>query len=119
MTLTGDQLERVLEQQWGPGTRQVILQVSDSLRYTWDASAPIGDRIATSSITINGVPISPMATYRVTVNNFLADGGDGFSVLREGTNRLGGVVDTDAFADYLGDESPLSPTPRNRITRLN
>ena len=119
MTLTGDQLERVLEQQWGPGTRQVILQVSDSLRYTWDASAPIGDRIATSSITINGVPISPMATYRVTVNNFLADGGDGFTVLREGTNRLGGVVDTDAFADYLGDESPLSPTPRNRITRLN
>jgi 5'-nucleotidase len=60
-----------------------------------------------------------MATYRVTVNNFLADGGDGFSVLREGTNRLGGVVDTDAFADYLGDNSPLSPTPRNRITRLN
>ena len=42
MTLTGDQLERVLEQQWGPGTRQVILQISDSLRYTWDASAPIG-----------------------------------------------------------------------------
>ncbi len=119
MTLTGDQLERVLEQQWGPGTRQVILQISDSLRYTWDASAPIGDRIATSSITINGTPISPMATYRVTVNNFLADGGDGFSVLREGTNRLGGVVDTDAFAAYLGDNSPLSPTPRNRITRLN
>jgi len=119
MTLTGDQLERVLEQQWGPGTRQVILQISDSLRYTWDASAPIGDRIATSSITINGTPISPMATYRVTVNNFLADGGDGFSVLREGTNRLGGVVDTDAFADYLADESPISPTPRDRITRVN
>ena len=119
MTLTGDQLERVLEQQWGPGTRQVILQVSDSLRYTWDASRPIGDRIATSSITINGTPISPLATYRVTVNNFLADGGDGFTVLREGTNRLGGVVDTDAFADYLGANSPLSPTPRNRITRLN
>ncbi len=119
MTLTGDQLERVLEQQWGPGTRQVILQISDSLRYTWDASAPIGDRIATSSIMINGSPISPVASYRVTVNNFLADGGDGFTVLREGTNRLGGVVDTDAFADYLGANSPLSPTPRNRITRLN
>ena len=119
MTLTGDQLERVLEQQWGPGTRQVILQVSDSLRYTWDASRPVGDRIDPASITINGTPISPMATYRITVNNFLADGGDGFSLLREGTNRLGGVVDTDAFADYLAANSPISPTPRNRITRLN
>jgi 5'-nucleotidase len=118
MTLTGDQIERVLEQQWGPGTRQVILQISDSLRYTWDATAPIGSRIDPATIMINGTPISPVATYRVTVNNFLADGGDGFSVLREGTNRLGGVVDTDAFADYFTANSPLAPTPRTRITRL-
>jgi 5'-nucleotidase len=117
MTLTGDQLERVLEQQWGVG-RQVILQVSDSLRYSWSASAPIGDRIATSSITIDGTPISPVASYRITVNSFLADGGDGFSVLREGTDRLGGDVDTDAFSAYLTAHSPISPTPRDRITLL-
>jgi 5'-nucleotidase len=118
MTLTGDQIERVLEQQWGAGGRQVILQVSNSLRYSWSASAPIGDRIATSSITIGGTPISPVASYRVTVNSFLADGGDGFSVLREGTNRLGGDVDTDAFSAYMTAHSPLSPTPRDRITQL-
>ena len=50
------------------------------------------------------------------MNSFLADGGDGFTVLREGTNRLGGAVDTDAFSEYLEAHSPLSPTPRNRIT---
>ena len=96
MTLTGAQIERVLEQQADlrrPGSRP-------------------------SSILLNGTPISPVASYRVTVNSFLADGGDGFSVLREGTNRLGGDVDTDAFSAYLEAHSPIAPTPRDRITRL-
>jgi 5'-nucleotidase len=117
MTLSGDQIERVLEQQWGPG-RRVTLQVSNTLEYRWSASGPFGDRIATGDILLSGSPISPVASYRVTVNSFLADGGDGFSVLREGTNRLGGDVDTDAFSAYMAAHSPLSPTPRDRITQL-
>ncbi len=116
MTLTGDQIERVLEQQWGPGTRSVILQVSNTLKYKWNPGVPPGDRIAMADILLNGAPISPMASYRVTVNSFLADGGDGFAVLREGTNRLGGAVDTDAFSDYLTAHPGISPTPRDRIT---
>jgi 5'-nucleotidase len=115
MTLTGDQIERVLEQQWGPG-RSVVLQVSDSLHYRWNPAGAFGDRIATGDILLNGAPISPVASYRVTVNNFLADGGDGFTVLREGTNRLGGAVDTDALAAYMTAHPGLAPTPRNRIT---
>ena len=63
------------------------------------------------TITLNGVPIDPAATYRVTVNSFLADGGDGFTVLREGTDRLGGAVDTDAFEAYLDGERRCSPRP--------
>jgi 5'-nucleotidase len=129
MTLTGAQLERVLEQQWGPPPpptpaqpnppeRSVVLQISNTLRYAWNPTGPYGDRIATSSILLNGTPISPVASYRITVNSFLADGGDGFSVLREGTNRLGGDVDTDAFSAYLEAHSPIAPTPRDRITRL-
>ena len=65
---------------------------------------------------INGAPINPIASYRVTVNSFLADGGDGFPVLTQGTDRLGGAVDTDAFEAYFAANSPLAPTPRNRIT---
>ena len=56
-------------------------------------------------------------SYRVTVNSFLADGGDGFAVLKQGTDRLGGAVDTDAFEAYLQAAEPtgVSPAPRDRI----
>jgi 5'-nucleotidase len=54
----------------------------------------------------------------VTVNSFLADGGDNFAVLKQGTNRLGGAVDTDALEAYFVANSPVPPGPQNRITVL-
>jgi 5'-nucleotidase len=120
MTLTGEQIERVLEQQWaapttpGGAERSVILQVSNTLKYTWNSAGPYGDRIATSSILLNGTPISPVASYRVTVNSFLADGGDRFFALRDGTDRVGGDVDLDALEDYLA-AGPVSPPALDRI----
>ncbi len=53
----------------------------------------------------------------MTVNSFLADGGDGFTVLRAGTNRLVGGLDIDAFVAYLTAHNPIAPPPANRITR--
>ena len=67
---------------------------------------------------LNGVVINPAANYRVTVNSFLADGGDSFPILAQGTNRLGGEVDTDAFEKYFAANSPVSPGPQNRITQV-
>lgn len=121
LSLTGAQIETLLEQQFGnPSTGlNRILQVSQGFSYTWDASLPEGNRVDPATIKINSVTVDPAATYRVTVNSFLADGGDGFSVLVNGTNRLGGAVDTDALADYFAANSPVSPGPQNRITRLN
>lgn len=119
MTLTGAQIDRVLEQQWdGQGTSPKVLQVSNGLTYTWSASGPLGSRVDDASIKINGVTVDPAASYRVTVNSFLADGGDGFTELRNGTNRLGGAVDLDALAAYLSlpANDPIAPTPRDRIT---
>lgn len=120
MTLTGAQIKTVLEQQWQPrpdGSVTVrILQPSASFSYTWSQSAPIGSKI--SAIAINGVPIDPAASYRITVNNFLADGGDGFVELRNGTNRTGGEVDLDAFADYLAAHPNTAPPATNRITSI-
>jgi 5'-nucleotidase len=65
------------------------------------------------------VTVDPAASYRVAANNFLADGGDGYTVFAQGTNRLGGVVDTDALAAYLGANSPVAPGPQDRIRRVN
>jgi 5'-nucleotidase len=121
MTLTGVQIDAVLEQQFdnpSPGQNR-ILQVSGGFAYTWDAAGPAGGRVDPSSIKINGIPVDPSGTYRVTVNSFLADGGDNFTVLGQGTDRLGGAIDLDALVDYFGAHSPVPPGPQNRITRLN
>ena len=69
------------------------------------------------SITLGGAPLDPAGRYRVTVNSFLADGGDGFTVLTEGAERLGGVLDLDAFEAYLRANAPVTPGPRDRIRR--
>lgn len=118
ITLTGAQIKAVLEQQFdNPSAGQNrILQVSEGFTYTWDGSKPKGEKV--SNIALNGQPLDPAASYRVTVNNFLADGGDNFTVFAQGTNRLGGDVDIDAFVAYLKSKT-VTPGPQNRITRLN
>jgi 5'-nucleotidase len=80
---------------------------------------PWGGRVDSSTITLNGVTVDPAASYRVKVNSFLAEGGDGFTVLRQGTDRLGGDVDLDALEKYMQAESPVAPGPRDRILRIN
>ncbi|MBW2274364.1 MAG: bifunctional metallophosphatase/5'-nucleotidase [Deltaproteobacteria bacterium] len=118
MSLSGEQIDTLLEQQWVGQSFPRILQVSDGFSYEWSASAPDGARVDPSSIRINGVPVSLLSTYRVTVNSFLATGGDNFPVLVEGTNRLGGEVDLDALVTYFGANSPVAPGPQDRITQL-
>jgi 5'-nucleotidase len=120
MSLTGEQIDTLLEQQFdnpSVGSRR-ILQVSEGFSYEWSASAPVGNRVDPNSILINGAPVFPLSTYRVTVNSFLADGGDDFTVLTEGTERLGGEIDLDALVTYFGANSPVSPGPQDRITAL-
>ncbi|WP_410608724.1 bifunctional metallophosphatase/5'-nucleotidase [Amycolatopsis sp. lyj-109] len=115
ITLTGANLKNVLEQQWtAAGTK--ILQISSSLHYSYSASAPIGSRV--SNITVNGTPVDPAATFRVSVNNFLAAGGDGFTEFTKGTGLVGGPVDLDALIAYLGAHPNVAPPVADRITRL-
>jgi 5'-nucleotidase len=120
MTLTGAQIETLLEQQFAPCTftSNRILQVSIGFSYTWQASGGSCDKVDPTTIKINGVTVAPGNSYRVTVNSFLADGGDSFPVLPLGTNRLGGEVDTDSLERYIATNSPVPPGPQNRITRV-
>lgn len=116
MTLTGEQIDTLLEQQWVGQENPRILQVSEGFSYTWSAGAPDGERVDPSTIAINGETIDPNGTYRVTVNSFLSDGGDNFFVLIDGTDRLGGEVDLDALVAYFGANSPVAGGPQDRIT---
>jgi 5'-nucleotidase len=113
ITLTGDQPDAVLEQQWQP-TVTKILQISASLHYLQNLSQPIADRVST--IAVNGVAVNPAGSYRVSVNNFLAAGGDGFTVFAQGTDLAGGPIDLDAFTAYLTAHPGLAPPPADRVT---
>jgi 5'-nucleotidase len=117
LTLTGAQLHTLLEEQW-EGTPIRILQPSQGFSYTWKASAPVGQKVDPSSLRLDGAPVEATGHYRVTVNSFLAGGGDGFKVLATGTERQGGPVDVDALESWLKAHSPLSPPETNRITRV-
>jgi 5'-nucleotidase len=62
--------------------------------------------------------VDPAASYRVSVNNFMADGGDQFYVLTQGTNRLGGALDLDALEHFFSVNALVAPGLQNRITLL-
>ncbi|MEU1686159.1 bifunctional metallophosphatase/5'-nucleotidase [Micromonospora sp. NPDC005707] len=120
LDLTGAQLYCMLEQQF---TTAKVLYASSTVHYVVDvngttapaASPCTGTRVVRGSLTINGTPVTDTATYRVTVNNFLAGGGDGFSVLTGGTNAVTGLIDLDAFTAYLTEKSPVSAPALDRI----
>ena len=121
LTLTGAQIDTLLEQQFvGCGqTSNRMLQVSSSVSYAWSASGAACSKVDPASIQLNGVAIDPAASYRVTVNSFLADGGDNFVVLKDGMNRLGGDVDLDAVEKYfLAQPGPVAPSALGRIVQL-
>jgi 5'-nucleotidase len=119
LTLTGKQIKDMLEQQWLDPKRPRILQVSRGFSYAWDGTRPDGERVLAERMSLNGQPIDPAANYRVTVNNFLFLGGDGFTVLKDGQAPQFGTYDVDALYAYFRDNSPVGPAPGNRILRMN
>lgn len=116
MTLTAQDLKNLLEQQFvgcrGQGTQRLLIPAA-GLKYQWDAAKGCDARISDLRlVNANGAVIDQIVdatgalanaakTYRVTVNSFLATGGDGFTTLNNGSERLGGAQDIDALTAYL------------------
>jgi 5'-nucleotidase len=113
---TGAQLKAALEQQFrtvdGAGRVGSLLIPSASFRFRYDLGRPEGDRIAL--MELDGVPIDPAASYRVTVNNFLSSGGDGFSAFSVGTDAVDGGLDLDAMEAWLAKGQPVPTLGRTR-----
>lgn len=118
-SLTGAQIKTALEQQWLDPKRPRILQVSKGFSYAWDGSKPFGSRVAAESMMLNGQRIEADKTYRVTFNDYLAAGGDGFTALKDGAAQQTGVYDVDALYAYFKANSPVSPAAADRIKRLD
>jgi len=113
---TGAQLLALLEQQFdGEGFIQTF-SASEGITMSYDLRRPSGSRVV--SVTLDGEPIDPAATYRVTMNSFLAGGGDSFTVFEEGTDSVTGPVDLDAMEEYLRAVRVRELPPVGRITEI-
>lgn len=119
VTLSGQQLYDLLNEQWGPlqplGGR--VLQIS-GFSYVWDSARPEGRERVVEIRQANGTPIDRDESYRIAANQFLVAGGDSFKVLHAGTRPTLGPVDLDALSQHLGTlAQPLRVTIAGRIVR--
>ena len=119
MTLTGAQLKTVLEQQWQPaGASRPFLRlgISTGFTYTYDPAGASGDHIR--QMWLNGEPIDAAASYSVTVNSFLATGGDNFFELDNGTNKKDtGQTDLQGMVDYMAAKASAAALPVDNSQR--
>ena len=117
MRLTGNQVYRVLEQQFGADGRTRILQVS-GLEFSYNSTNPAGQRI--TSVTLpDGTPVDRNATYTVAANSFIATGGDGFTVFKEGQSPETLGSDLDALEAHIDDlPSPFEAPDPNADPRI-
>lgn len=121
MDLRGAQLKTLLEQQWtkADGDGGSVLQVSSGLTYRWDSTRPVGQRVLPGSVKIDGIAVEDAKTYRVVANNFLAEGGDTFTVFGKGTRRVDtGIRDLDAMLGYLAKHDKAGTPSAARIERV-
>jgi 5'-nucleotidase len=114
MDLTGEQLYTLLDQQFQP-PRPRMLQVSSGFTFAYEESAAGALQIDRSSVLLDGVALSPDGVYRITANNFIAGGGDGYRVLKEGRNVQVSANDLDALEAYFGDAGVVGPPALGRV----
>jgi len=116
-------LQAVLEEQCQPaGSSRPILSLGVSVGFSYDLDTTVtaGDctAVTVSNMVLNGAPVDVTDTINVTVNNFLADGGDNFSTFAtvDPSLRIGGGIDLDALIAYLADEGPVAPPGTDRVS---
>ena len=119
MTMTGQQVKELLEQQFNNTDRARLLGVSKGFTYTWDNGRPRGEKIVQGSMKLNGVPLQSGLQYRITANSFLAGGSEGMGLFRAGTDRQVGILDLEALVEMISAGSPYTPPGIGRITRIN
>ena len=100
--ITGDEVYQALEHGYSmlPETNGAFSQTD--LDVTYDAALPAGERIL--DVKLNGESIDRAATYTVATNDFMAAGGDGYTMFGRITQE--GRVLNEVFADYLAELYP-------------
>ncbi len=112
LTISGRNLRLLLEQTLG------TIHVS-GMHITYDPRGRRGSRIA-DALLADGEPIADGGTYTLAVSDFMAEGGGGFTMLRDLPREGTGVQDLDALITYLqGAPQPFAIPLDRRIVPLN
>ena len=114
--MTGQQVKDLLEHQFENLDRPKVLFPSESLKYEVDRRQPKGQRVL--NIQIGQKPLDLARAYNVTMNSFLASGGDGFWHFNQAPTVSGGELDVDALSDYVQQRPGLKPAQTDRIRML-
>jgi 2',3'-cyclic-nucleotide 2'-phosphodiesterase / 3'-nucleotidase / 5'-nucleotidase len=113
ITVTGEQIRTLLNQQFA-ADRNRIMAVS-GLKYTWSVEKPLGEKVLDIFLP-NGKKIDPKAEYTIAVNNFMADGGDGYTILKQGKDRKVWLTDLDTLVNYVkAQNKPITAAIEGRI----
>ncbi|MFF5207658.1 bifunctional metallophosphatase/5'-nucleotidase [Streptosporangium sp. NPDC000396] len=122
VSVTGAQLDQALEQQWQTQPDGTVrfgpLAVSGNVRYSYDASRPVGDRVNPADVLIGGQPLDVGRSYRVAGLAYTLTGADGFSAFTGFTDAVRGSRDYEAFREYLVRSATVTPPPLDRATAL-
>jgi 2',3'-cyclic-nucleotide 2'-phosphodiesterase / 3'-nucleotidase / 5'-nucleotidase len=113
LKVTGEQIRTLLNQQFS-ADRNRIMAVS-GLKYTWSVEKPLGEKVLDIFLP-NGSKIDPKAEYTIAVNNFMADGGDGYTILKQGKERKVWLTDLDTLVNYVKAQTkPITAAIEGRI----
>lgn len=123
--MTGAQIISVLEEQCQPaGSSRPVLHLGVSEGFTYDLALTVDNGectgVTVSNVMLNGAALDEAATYQVTANSFLADGGDNFGTFATvpAAARLDGGNDLEALTNYLGTFGPVGPPSTDRVNEL-
>lgn len=114
--LTGAQIRAALEKQFEQVGDPSILSVSDGVTYAYDSKKPAGQRVF--DLKLHGAPITDGATYRVAMSNFLANGGDGYTMFAPAPQLADGPSDLEALEAYVASQPGRQPPAPTRIRNL-
>ncbi|GAB3949845.1 bifunctional metallophosphatase/5'-nucleotidase [Kribbella albertanoniae] len=122
VSLTGADLDTVLEQQWQTQPNGTVkfapLALSKNVKYSFDASRAVGDRVDPKDVLIDGASLDPAKTYRVAALAYTVIGADGYTAFKANyTDPVRNDTDHETFASYLRAHKTLTPAPLDRVAQ--
>ncbi|CAG7617322.1 bifunctional metallophosphatase/5'-nucleotidase [Paenibacillus allorhizosphaerae] len=117
VTLSGKQIQQILEEQWSQGTDGTVMfqpvNVSYNVQYAYDLHQPLRARIAPADVIINGEKLDPDRRYRVATNGLVAVNGGGYPSFSGYSDAL--RIASWPVMDYIKAQGEIQAPKLNRI----